>query len=167
MQATDVVDLYNELNQSGVTIWIDGGWAVDALVGRETRPHQDLDIAVEAEQVAQLKRCLEQRGYIEVDREDSSEWNFVVADDENRSIDVHVVVFGEQDGVHGAPLGGIAYPAGSLTGEGVISSTKVSCVKAEFLLQFKTSYPPRDVDLHDVATLCTLLGCSVPESHRS
>lgn len=167
MQATDVVDLYNELKRSGVTIWIDGGWAVDAVVGRETRPHQDLDIAVESEQVALLKRCLEQRGYVEVHREDSSKWNFVLADAENRSIDVHVVVLDKRDGVHGMPLDGIAYPAGSLTGEGVIAGTTVCCVKAEFLLQFKTSYPPRDVDLRDVATLCNLLGSSIPESHRS
>ncbi|WP_411721535.1 nucleotidyltransferase domain-containing protein [Mycetocola sp.] len=25
-----------------------GGWAVDAVVGRQTRPHQNLDLAVDA-----------------------------------------------------------------------------------------------------------------------
>ncbi|MEQ8483120.1 MAG: hypothetical protein RIB46_02035 [Pseudomonadales bacterium] len=166
MDATDVVELYNAFNRSGVTVWIDGGWAVDAVVGRETRPHQDLDIAVEAKHAAMLKRCLEQHGYVGVNREVSSKWNFVFADAECRSVDVHVVVLHKRDGVHGSSLDGIAYPAGSLTGEGKIAGTTVRCVKAEFLLQFKTAYPPRDVDRQDVATLSAWLGCSVPESYR-
>ena len=145
MEATNVIELYNDFSRSGMTIWIDGGWAVDAVVGRETRPHQDLDIAFENKHVSLLKRCLEQHGYVAVNREGRSERSFVYADAESRCIDVHVVVLDKRDGVHGSSLDGIAYPAGSLTGEGVIAGTTVRCVKAELLLQFKTSYPPRDV----------------------
>ena len=43
--AKDVTDLYSTLESEGIKIWIDGGWAVDALLGEQTRTHEDLDIA--------------------------------------------------------------------------------------------------------------------------
>ena len=47
MQQKKVIDLYNRLENIGIKIWIDGGFCVDALLGKQTRPHQDLDIAME------------------------------------------------------------------------------------------------------------------------
>lgn len=165
MRAEYVAELYQELDQIGVVIWIDGGWAVDAVVGHQTRLHNDLDIAVEAKAISKLRQFLAQRGYSDVPSDDDSSWNFVVADDEGRKIDIHVVVLDELKGVWGDPLDGIAYPAGSLTGEGAIAGARVRCVGAEFLLRFKTSYPPREIDRKDVAALCAKLGRDVPETH--
>ena len=34
--AADVVALYTELESLGIKIWIDGGWGVDALLGKQT-----------------------------------------------------------------------------------------------------------------------------------
>ena len=48
IEASDVLDLYNALERIGVGIWIDGGWGVDALLEKQTRPHQDLDIAIQS-----------------------------------------------------------------------------------------------------------------------
>jgi hypothetical protein len=56
MKPEDIVELYRALDQAGVAIWIDGGWAVDAVVGRQTRSHNDLDIAVEARALARLQQ---------------------------------------------------------------------------------------------------------------
>lgn len=166
MQANEVVDIYRELEEADIVIWIDGGWAIDAVLGRQTRSHSDLDIAVEAKAVLALRQRLAHRGYRDVHSEGASAWNFVLADDGGRRIDVHVVVLDERDRVRGPPLGGIAYPAGSLTGKGVIADVRVRCVSADFLLQFKTSYPPRAIDIVDVAALCALLGRPVPDTHR-
>ena len=47
MPAEYVVELYDKLDDLGIPIWIDGGWAVDALLATETRQHADLDIALE------------------------------------------------------------------------------------------------------------------------
>lgn len=166
MEAEDVVHLYRELERSGVASWIDGGWAIDAVLGRQTRAHNDLDIAVEAKTLPLLRQRLAQLGYRDVGGDKTSEWNFVLADDAGRQIDVHVVVLDEQERVLGKPQGGIAYPAGSLTGEGVIAGTPVRCVRAEYLLEFKTSYPPRPIDRSDVAALCALLGRPLPDTHK-
>jgi len=27
------------LGENGITVWIDGGWSVDALLGKQTRDH--------------------------------------------------------------------------------------------------------------------------------
>jgi lincosamide nucleotidyltransferase A/C/D/E len=43
MDAPEVVDLYRTLEKLGVRIWIDGGWGIDALLGKQTRAHADLD----------------------------------------------------------------------------------------------------------------------------
>ena len=39
-------DLAGLLNGLGVSWWICGGWALDLFLGRETRRHDDLDVAV-------------------------------------------------------------------------------------------------------------------------
>jgi lincosamide nucleotidyltransferase A/C/D/E len=165
MQGDAVIELYEALARAGVDIWIDGGWAVDALVGRQTRPHDDLDIAVEARRVGALREFLAERDYVESPSGESTPWNFVLADPGGRRIDVHVVELDPELGVMGDPLDGIAYPAGALTGRGRIGSLPVNCVRADILLLFKTGYPPRDVDRHDVVALCALLGRPVPETH--
>jgi lincosamide nucleotidyltransferase A/C/D/E len=166
MQAEDVIALYLELKRVGVGIWIDGGWAVDAVVGRQTRPHNDLDIAVEARFLPALRRVLERRGYRESATADTTAWNFLLADHAGRKVDVHAVVLDVRHGVFADAVDGIAYPAGSLTGEGVIAGGRVRCISAEFQLKFKTSYPPRETDRADVALLCALLGQKAPETHR-
>ena len=45
------LNLFDEL---GITVWIDGGWDVDALLGEWTREHQDLDIMISWEDSAIL-----------------------------------------------------------------------------------------------------------------
>jgi lincosamide nucleotidyltransferase A/C/D/E len=166
MRASDVLEIYSELERLGVLIWIDGGWAVDALVGHVTRAHDDLDIAVGSESIPSLRQFLTKHGYRNTAAEDATDWNFVTQDAAGNKIDVHVVVFDKQRGVHAEPVGGIAYPAGSLTGEGVLLGQHVRCVRADALFHFKLSYPPRDKDREDVAALAALLGAPIPESHR-
>ena len=36
-----VLDLFDSLD---VTYWLDGGWGVDVLFGRQTMEHRDIDI---------------------------------------------------------------------------------------------------------------------------
>ncbi|HSP55104.1 MAG TPA: hypothetical protein VLS25_05900 [Dehalococcoidia bacterium] len=49
MTAGDVVRVLDALAEAGTTVWLDGGWGVDALLGEETREHDDLDLVVSAE----------------------------------------------------------------------------------------------------------------------
>lgn len=166
MTSEDVAELFRVLDQAGIAVWIDGGWAVDAVAGRQTRLHDDLDIAVEAKALDGLRQFLAERGYHQTPSRDASQWSFVLEDADGRRIDVHFVVLDELGGVSADAVDGIAYPAGSLTGEGIIAGTAVRCISPELQLRFKTSYPPRAIELHDVAVLCGLLGRSVPDTHK-
>jgi len=40
----EILDVLKALTAVGCRFWLEGGWDVDALVGRQTRPHRDLDI---------------------------------------------------------------------------------------------------------------------------
>lgn len=41
-------DLFAECERRGIRIWLFGGWGIDALLGRVSREHNDIDILVEA-----------------------------------------------------------------------------------------------------------------------
>jgi lincosamide nucleotidyltransferase A/C/D/E len=64
MTSSDVLDVYSSLEILRVEIWIDGGWGVDAL-GKQSRPHQDLDIAIQQKDLPILRELLRKRRYKE------------------------------------------------------------------------------------------------------
>jgi lincosamide nucleotidyltransferase A/C/D/E len=72
MTAQDVVDVYGYVEESGIVMWLDGGWGVDALLARQLRPHNDLDIAIDWKDVPRLRSTLEKRRLREVRRESPS-----------------------------------------------------------------------------------------------
>jgi hypothetical protein len=45
-QLAALAELCSLLERNGIAYWLFGGWAVDFHVGRITRPHTDLDVAV-------------------------------------------------------------------------------------------------------------------------
>jgi lincosamide nucleotidyltransferase A/C/D/E len=161
IEAADVVDLYTELLGRGIQIWIDGGWGVDALLERQSRPHKDLDIAINQKDVPKLRRLLEERGYKEARR--SGEYNVVLRDTEGREIDYHSFLTDER----GKIVGGIAYPTESLTGSGTIAGHRVNCISPEFMVKFHTGYEPKEKDLKDISALCEKFGIELPEAYQT
>jgi len=102
MTSLDVLNFYRTMSEIGVDVCIDGGWGVDALLGKQTRSHIDLDITIQQRYVASLREALLARGYREVRLEDARPWNFVLGDESGKEIDVHVVVLDENgNGVYG------------------------------------------------------------------
>ena len=149
MTSVIVLDLYNWLKENDVTIWIDGGWGVDALIGKPTREHSDLDIAVHRKDNVKIRQLLERNGYIEENRFDSSEFMYVMKNEAGQSVDIHAF---EYDDV-GKNIYGIEYPFGSLTGTGIISGQEVNCINPSFMFRFKSGYEPKEKDLHDLRVL--------------
>ncbi|MGH2481626.1 MAG: nucleotidyltransferase domain-containing protein [Ktedonobacteraceae bacterium] len=58
MSADIVVHLLQLFKQHGISVVIDGGWGVDALLGTQTRVHADLDIALEHKDVPMARSRL-------------------------------------------------------------------------------------------------------------
>jgi len=54
--------ILGSLQAAGVRVWVVGGWGVDALVGRATRRHRDLDLLVDRAAAPQACRALEAAG---------------------------------------------------------------------------------------------------------
>lgn len=166
MTAADVLGLLDLADGLGVSIWLDGGWAVDACLGAQTRPHADLDIVVEERDLATLVGALAALGYRPVPRDDTRAWNFVLGDDRGHEVDFHVVVLDATGrGAYGPPEFGDSYPAGALTGHGVIEGRAVHCVAPEWLVQFHSGYALAAKDLADVTALCERFVIDLPDEY--
>jgi hypothetical protein len=93
MTAGDVLDVLKLFERHAIEVIIDGGWAVDALLGEHTRPHSDLDIAMPHKHVPLARQLLEERGYRDVPRSDTRDCNFVMGDDSGRTVDIHTYTY--------------------------------------------------------------------------
>jgi lincosamide nucleotidyltransferase A/C/D/E len=166
MQATDVNKLYSDLQELGITIWIDGGWGVDALLGEQTRAHKDLDMAIQQQGVPRLCALLRARGYREIKLQEARPWNFVLADASGREIDVHVMMLdANANGIYGPVENGQMYPSASLAGQGVIQGQAVKCISAQWAVKFHSGYPLQQKDFEDVSALCRKFGLDLPQEY--
>ena len=161
MDARDVVELLDFLEQSGLEIYVDGGWAVDALLGNQTRSHDDLDIAIPHGQVPLLRRLMTTRGFHERPQADSWECNFVLADAAKRRLDVHSYTLDAT----GQNMSGVPYAAEHLTGTGIIAGRSVRCIDPEWLVKFHVGYNVDEKDYHDVRLLCERFGWPLPSEY--
>ncbi len=167
MPAATVCALYGDLADEGVTLWIDGGWGVDALLGVQTRPHGDLDVVVQTKDLATLVAFLRARGYDDVPKPDTRPWNFVLGDQHGHEVDIHVVTFAPNgDGIYGPIENGDAYPAESLAGQGTIEGNPVRCTTAAFQVPSHSGYPLTDKDFHDVSRLCEKFNIDLPPEYQ-
>ena len=151
----DVLAVTGALEAAGVRCWLGGGWGVDALVGRVTRAHRDVDLAVPADGLERAAAALAGLGY-----RPETDWlpvRLELAAPGARWVDLHPVVFdaagdGVQAGLDGATF---AYPAADLV-TGVLEGHPLPCLSAARQRAFHAGYPPRPEDLHDLALLAGL-----------
>ncbi len=164
MAPGDVLGALDALDRAGVTAWVDGGWGIDALVGRETRAHGDLDLVIAAGQREHAEQALAALGY----RPDVAERPGLparaVLRDGTRQIDLHPVTFGA-GGEGWQSLGDGSwglYPAEGLAGTGTIGGRPVRCLTADLQLHHHLGYPPRPSDHHDLELLARHFGLPLP-----
>jgi lincosamide nucleotidyltransferase A/C/D/E len=152
MSASDVSAVLDTLTAAGARVWVGGGWGVDALVGRQTRPHRDLDLAVDSTAVEAVLHALARLGYaVETD---GRPVRVEVAAPGGRWVDLHPVVFDEAGNGAQADLDGgvFTYPASSFV-TGTIAGREVGCLSVQQQVRFHSGYEPREVDLADLALL--------------
>ena len=154
--ANQVLPLLEGMRSAGFVVWIAGGWAVDAALGRQTRTHGDLDLAVDRIQLESLTQFLCDAGF-----RMTIDWLPARAEmtaEDGRRIDLHPVEFcadgsGIQAGLDGRPEFRYATDAFST---GTIDGTSVPCLSIEQQLLFREGYELRDVDRHDLPLLTGL-----------
>ena len=146
------------LRSAGAEVWVGGGWGIDALLGRETRAHRDLDLMHRAEQEPVVLAVLAAAGFAE-----TVDWRpvrFVLGHPDGRELDLHPLAFApdgsaEQSSLEpGKPF---RYPARCFV-TGTIGGTVVPCLSAEQQAYFHQGYEPTDRDRQDMARLREAFG---------
>lgn len=158
MDAESVIDIVRLLEEQKIKVIIDGGWGVDALLERQTRAHDDLDIAIDHDHAQLIRRVLKSHGFRETPRNDSHEYNFVMEDEKGRSIDIHTFHFDES----GNLTKGLDYPYDSIGGNGTINGFRVHCITPEWMVKFHAGYKLDENDYRDVKALCEHFGYELP-----
>jgi lincosamide nucleotidyltransferase A/C/D/E len=162
MTAEDVVFILDRLDTAGVAAWLDGGWAVDAVLGEVTREHADLDLIVRVDDVATMRTALAADGFELTRGEPRS--NFVLGDRAAREIDVHPVRFDARgDGIYRMENGDDwTFPAAGFTGTGRIGARDVRCLTPDVqMLCHATGYEPDEIDVQDMRLLHERLGTAL------
>src|SRR5262245_5993446 len=89
----DVAQVIRLLEESGVPVWLDGGWGVDALLKKETRTHRDMDLIVPFDDLATAEAALAGAGFTRDGRETNLPTRLVLRNSEGLEIDIHPVTF--------------------------------------------------------------------------
>jgi len=165
MTATDVHEVVARLEAAGVAFWLDGGWGVDALVGRETRPHDDLDLVVSRDNLDDARRALRPLGFEHApEAAPGLPARLVVRDPRGRQVDFHVVVFDQEGNGHQELEDGSwgLYPRDGLIGSGSVAGRRIPCVTAELQVRHHRGYEPGEHDRADIGVLADVFGLEVP-----
>ncbi len=163
-----MISLYRALTAADALVWVMGGWGVDALAGRQTRPHHDLDLLVDVADLERLRVCLIHLGFVlKYTWDDEVRWirhdgwssaveqpsAFVYGHADGREVDVHVVrqsEGGEVAMLWNAPY---AFTAAGLNATGAIDGQSVRCLSRELQLQAHTGYALPAHHLQDLELL--------------
>jgi lincosamide nucleotidyltransferase A/C/D/E len=163
MEAQRVLDLLDCLAELGIPAWLDGGWGVDALLGVQTRPHDDLDLMVRLDDLPELEEGLRRLGYARV--HGAPPQSFELIDLAGHRVDVHPVTFhADGEAVYRMANGDDwTYPPGALSGTGTILGRTVPCQTPEMqLFAHATGYALDAAHRTDVAALCQRFGLTQP-----
>ena len=167
MTPAAMVDLLQLFESAGIEVWLDGGWAVDALLGAQTRPHKDVDIILRVTDLQKLRDILGSRGF--GIQQGGTEANFVLADPSGLEVDVHAIVFDRNGhGVYRMENGSDwIFPAAGFSGRGVVQGMSVRCLSAETqVLCHAHGYVPTEKDLRDMELLQERFGVELPPHLR-
>jgi lincosamide nucleotidyltransferase A/C/D/E len=164
MTAAQVIEVLTTLRQANVTAWVDGGWGVDALLGEQTREHDDLDLVVRAEAVSVIRRLLEAAGFA-VER-DWLPTALSLRHEDGRAIDLHPVESSLDGGGDQIQLDGVHRWHYSAPVRGSIGENPVLCCSPECQLAAHLGYQPDRNDHADMALLAQRFGLIPPVPYR-
>ena len=159
----DAIEIILYAEENEIDIWLDGGWGVDALLGEETRSHNDIDLFVEEKNGKTFIEILKEKGFTEVIEAYTTTDHTVWKDDKDRIIDLHVFEFNEQGDL---VFEGESYPSNVFSGIGKIGNKVVKCIDAENQVLFHLGYEHDENDVHDVGLLCERFNIPIPSEYK-
>lgn len=160
MNAGDVLRVLDALETGGVRAGGTGGWGIDALLRRQTRPHGDVDLGVPRDAVDPAIEARGALGYAVTTDERPAR---IALESHVGKVDLHPIVMlpsgaGIQTGFDGQTF---EYPPGSLEAGGEIGGRIVRCGTPELQITFHRGYEPREHDRRDMAALAEAFGLTL------
>lgn len=153
-----VLKIVDALDRADVRYWLRGGWGIDALAGRQTRAHEDLDIVIDDHAMSRAVKAVENLGF--------SRWYDVASE---------VPLF-SRIVLHDHPVAGRAVdlqPLDIVGGHveftiGTIEGRAVPCLTPESQIATHSNYRKRLRDRADLAVLRNLSrGSEAPSESAS
>ena len=152
----DLFEVLDFLEKLDITYWLDGGWGVDVLIGRQTREHRDVDINFDSRHTDGLLDALLAAGYVI-----ETDWRPVRIElhhPERGYLDIHPFVLSKDGTAKQADLEGGWYEfEADYFGRAVFAGREIPCISAKGQEIFHAGYEPREVDLHDMKIIEELL----------
>lgn len=161
--AGDVVEVLESLTVAHVPWWVAGGWAVDALVGEQTRTHDDVDVMVPADALPTVEACLAGLGFARADESELPAF-LILRDARGRQVDLYLLQFdpvGRGWQRYSATKWDHFAPA-ELCAVGVIEGMDVRCLSADALFRQFLGYTWGEKAIHDLAALHRVCGTPLP-----
>ncbi len=155
-----VLAILDLLAAAVVPAWLAGGWGVDALLGRQTRRHCDIDLVIgdDDSSYQQVAQILSREGFWFARTQYTPgipiAWCHIWRHDAGHKVEVLPVP------LHEPPftaVGDDAGGAGQAFAEGSIDGRPVPCLAAELQLLLHRGYPQRKIDNNDVALVRSYL----------
>lgn len=148
----DLMTVISLLENASITYWVDGGWGVDILAGKQTRVHRDIDINFDSQYTEELLNLLLEYGY-KVD----TDWKPVrieLYSEKYGYLDIHPFVLNRDGTAKQADLEGGWYEfEKDLFGNAVFEGKTIPCISVKGQKIFHSGYDLRDKDKHDLSIL--------------
>jgi lincosamide nucleotidyltransferase A/C/D/E len=160
-KATSVLHVVDLLARAGVQVWLDGGWGVDALLGRVTRSHNDLDLVFSLDDLPRVVEVLGRNGF-GVEEEELG--RVVLGHADLGRVDLHPVTFDlGGNAVQVQPTESpVVYRSDGFV-SGSILGCAVGCFSADVQVFARLGHERSQKHRRDVVALCSSFGLPVPE----
>jgi lincosamide nucleotidyltransferase A/C/D/E len=158
--AEEVLAVLDRLAEAGVRAWVDGGWGVDALVGKQTRSHEDLDLVIDVTAVSRLVDELVNDGF-----EAIRDWRptaIALRHPDGRQLDLHPVTLTADGGGDQIQRDGVRRWHYARPVVGRIGGRSVECCSVQTQVDAHLGYEPDDLDRQDMAVLGEVFNVMLP-----
>jgi lincosamide nucleotidyltransferase A/C/D/E len=175
MHATEVLEVLDGLKASGLDVWVAGGWGVDALLGAQTRQHDDLDLIVDLAREGEAQTALQALGFrrirTEVFHGALMPKQIILRDRAGRIVDLHGVDARTWPGswrglLDSAGRSAVPFDPAKPFAVGMIEGRAVECLTPELQLASRQVYELTDPAVADVRALCARFDLGEPQYLR-
>lgn len=152
----NVMGVLSLLDSLKIKYWVDGGWGVDILLGKQNREHRDIDVDFDGEYTELLLDTLKRTGY-----EITTDWSpsrIELYHPELGFIDIHPLLISEDGSAKQAGLNDDWYEfKAEWFSSAVFEGRTIPCISAEAQRLFHSGYELREVDKIDMKNLDSLI----------